>query len=254
MTTTFGARKDDKLALRAELDVARLAIAFIRAGLNAFNTMHAGLVIDRFAKVVENHMMDAVLNANGWGEAPSHDTVKAAQAAALGQFLIGYREEAKLHRLTLSAPYLGVLQDDVEATIRAKAQCYDPQPLPKGAEGLGKAYAMTKLTIERIEQRLAMQYALTDMLHRTGSQDGVFMSMTQEIVATLLHQKQTALMRRLAMGTLLGGEALAENKVLVKRMFESDDAVISMTQVDAAEPHYWSSSELAYLHKAIAAA
>jgi hypothetical protein len=251
MNKVFGTAKGSWLGLRAEVDVGRAALRFIQAGIqgaSADGVIRAG---DCFARTVEGALMDHVLAAPGSDGPTTPEAVAQAQAEALALLLAGYREQAVRHRLSLGVPCLGVLPDTQERAIAAKAGCLPSLPQPQDADPLHKAYAMTKFNAERIEQRLGLLYALNTVLHFTDAGEQVQAQMLQ-VSEFLWNRHQGQLARRLALGSLIGGEALEENRALAKKMFGPDQSVLSLTQVDALQPHYYASSEEAALHQAIA--
>lgn len=250
MAHAFGTCQGTRLALRAEVDVGRLALRFLQAGIPSDSARSLDAAFDQFSMVVQTHLMGNVMGAPGSDGPVTQEAVSLAQAEALARLLAAYREQAARHRTSLHAPYLGVLPDTEEHAVAARAGCLPGTPQPQDEDPLHKAYAMARFNAERIEQRLCLLYALSACLP-FGEREKVQAALLQ-VSSFLWSRHQGQLAHRLALGSLIGGAALEDNRALAKKMFGPDMSVLSLTRVDAALPHYYSSSEEAALHQAIA--
>lgn len=250
MTTHFGSGGITGLGARAELYVADTALRFVQLGLPKSEGGATNVSMALLSASVKNHFMQRVLN-NTTRE-PARGTpiaeVEQAQKASLLLLLKDFKRQAVQYRLTTVAPYLCALVEETEASLAVDAGCQGAPRQAPDEEPLEKAYAMCKLNVQRIEQRLGLLYTLADMLQHVSRQYGLTVDcaislQVEQVASFLFQQRQTFLVRTLAMGSLLGGVALEENRALAKKMFCSGMSAMSLTRLDALLPNHYTSSE-----------
>jgi hypothetical protein len=255
MTTHFGSSWRNRLAHAAELDVAKAALRFIQTGLHMADGGPPAVSMALLTAAVESHLLQGALQAYATS-APVRgtpvDEMEQAQKEALLSLLEGFKMQVERYRMTTVAPYLGVLVDVTEAELAVQAGCLGARRGAPEGEPLEKAYAMCKLNVQRIEQRLGLLYTLGAMLQYGTHVDSAVPEQVQQVAAFLLQQRQNQLVRTLALGSLLGGAALDENRALAKKMFGPGMSLMSLTRMDAATPNYYTSSEEEALCRAIA--
>lgn len=260
---TFGKAFGNPARALADHRLADSAIRFISLGLGDPYSPHPVASVGTFALLVHARTLEV---AAGGGLVPDPRRLakawqkgawEAALDAAYKALLTEFNDVAVRYFGRIAPPWLGLGDDETEARLAREVCGLAPADEPQESDPVRQAYEIARYNTLRCEQRIAMLYALGNIVRPASRAELPNPAAQAEFDATSRHlwvTRSLHVSRTLAFGTLLGGEYLERNKAIVKAMYGEGMSVIELTQVDGYVPSRWPSADEDSLRKAIASA
>ncbi len=248
----------DLALAKAHAVAAKDVLYFISQGLATAS--HTPVDLSAFEAVMMARLLDA---ATGNGLVPDMRMLKAswgpgawdtARVQAHVALLLAFKKMAIRHDTTAIPPWVGFLEHTKQVELAEKVTGHAPLDAPKETDPLKMAYEMAKYNRMRAEQRLNLLYALGDAVRgRRGDMGSAICEQQYAEASTALWRaRMHHITEMLALGTLLGGDALKETKAFAKRMYGPGKHVMSLVEIDGRSPSRWMSDSEDALREAIA--
>ncbi len=255
----FDSPLPSEYAALARERVADRALQFVEEGL--FDIVHTRVApLDGLATLLSSHCLNAIRRyalGNGRGNASRLDANGSEKAlpAALEAFMRSYVEVALRLRYTRTAPSLGLLNAVADAEMiqrmcDTKPLAYQPEDVQVD-QPLQVAYDVTALNMQRTEQRLTTLSVLAKAAQQHGQLPSSVSTQIEVAMTHLREQRHDHRFNLLAIGTLLGGNALEQNRRMVKDLFGPNMAVMHLQTPDGYLPGRWAGSVESLLRDAI---
>lgn len=268
VATTGGPDKVDE-ALRhvrpaqakALSDAVESVANFIEEGLADSYSRRLEGGIKTLASGVRLQLLEQMARAHDYGvvlEAPTLESRRLERGGAAITVLNGFVWYGERYFGKIAPPRLRIAESMDEDAIALATTCLAP------AEGPGQAlnskvllaYRMARYNTLRCEQRLSLLYFLAGVQTHpaVGKLEPTAQAELDNAAGKLWHQRTTHLMRALAMGVLVGGDAEEECKGIVKSLYGPGKSIIELVEVDGRIPHRWSDETEKQMRREIAKA
>jgi acyl-CoA-binding protein len=230
----------------AEREICREALRFITNGLRDYTGMHAEVQLDAFESAVDSRLLDniagggLVLTKKRIVESLDGLSRVDAQKEAYTALMMSFKAERAFPNL--APPLLGFLGYETERELALAATGMLPTGTLEHDEKvkpLQAAFEMAHWNIHRAEQRLVLLSVLANDLlfrHLSGKSQSQAAKQYHAAYDHLYSSRGKHVLSALALGTLMGAEALVRNKQLVASMYGDGMALIHLLNNDGQHP------------------